>query len=328
MGVYVPLLDDDGEFAGGSWTLPLFYFYKYAVADIQSSQDYAFVRGNLLTFEEMEQYKVFEDNQYVVYEMHTLFYSDLHTYVEDMMHQRDDMYFDDQVWERIVNYYNYFSNKEVFADRFYYSPEGSRSRNPLTMSDVISISQRGEEISFDDFLYFDSSSCSSGYKHGLGRSFAIDENYELHYSLNMNGTLKGWYLIHNPSGHRIDIRYDDVEAFVQEHGPAKDPYLCPKNGKLWHGNHVDFMWLEVKGKEISWLDFRLSCGDPIDADNLSAMRYIINENWYVDVYTEEVYENDCLKAIEDTILLIYSPSGEQCNLQNEDVTDFLRAHGE
>ena len=61
-----------------------------------------------MTFEQMEQYKIYEDEQYVCYDVSDLFYSDLRQYVESMVSQRSDVYFDEQVWERVQNIYNYY----------------------------------------------------------------------------------------------------------------------------------------------------------------------------------------------------------------------------
>jgi len=61
-----------------------------------------------LTFEEMEIYKIYEDGQYVCYDVSGLFYSDLRRYVESMVSQRSDVYFDEQIWERVQNLCTYY----------------------------------------------------------------------------------------------------------------------------------------------------------------------------------------------------------------------------
>ena len=76
--------------------------------EIHTTQDYAFIRGQLLTFEQMEKYKIYEDEQYVCYDVSDLFYSDLRQYVESMVSQRSDVYFDELVWERVQNIYTYY----------------------------------------------------------------------------------------------------------------------------------------------------------------------------------------------------------------------------
>lgn len=96
-----------GEIDGGA-DIPLIYILIYDVNEIENPQDYVFIRGQLLTFEQMEQYKIYEDGQYVCYDASELFYTDLRQYVESMVSQRSDIYFDEQVWGRVQNIYNYY----------------------------------------------------------------------------------------------------------------------------------------------------------------------------------------------------------------------------
>ncbi len=105
LSAYIP--HRKGETDGGA-DIPLIYIFMYDVNDIESSQDYALIRGQLMTFEQMEQYRVYEDGQYVCYDATDLFYTDLRRYVESMVSQRSDVYFDEQIWERVQNIYNYY----------------------------------------------------------------------------------------------------------------------------------------------------------------------------------------------------------------------------
>lgn len=107
LSAYIP--QHKGDIDGGA-DIPLIYVFMYEKNDIQSPQDYAFIRGQLLTFEQMEQYKIYEDEKYVCYDASCLFYTDLRQYVESMVSQRNDVYFDEQVWERVQNIYNYYSD--------------------------------------------------------------------------------------------------------------------------------------------------------------------------------------------------------------------------
>ena len=124
LSAYVP--QHKGEVDGGA-EVPLLYFFTYNVNDIQSSEDYAFIHGQIMTFEQMEQYKVYEDDQYVCYEVTDLFYIDLRQHVESIISQRSDVYFDEQVWERVENIYTYYKDKEVLASRFYYCAQENSS---------------------------------------------------------------------------------------------------------------------------------------------------------------------------------------------------------
>lgn len=105
LSAYIP--QHKGDIDGGV-EVPLIYVFTYEKNAIKSPQDYAFIRGQLLTFAQMEQYQIYEDNQYVCYDVSNLFYSDLRQYVESMVSQRADAYFDEQVWVRVQNIYDYY----------------------------------------------------------------------------------------------------------------------------------------------------------------------------------------------------------------------------
>lgn len=105
LSAYIP--QHKGDIDGGV-DIPLIYVFTYEKSAIKTQQDYAFIRGQLMTFEQMEQYKIYEDSQYVCYDVSNLFYSDLRQYVESMVSQRSDVYFDEQVWARVQNIYNYY----------------------------------------------------------------------------------------------------------------------------------------------------------------------------------------------------------------------------
>lgn len=105
LSAYLP--HHKGEIDGGA-DIPLLYIFTYEANAIESPQDYAFIRGQLMTFAQMEPHKIYEDGQYVCYDMSGLFYSDLRQYVESMVSQRSDVYFDESLWERVQNIYHYY----------------------------------------------------------------------------------------------------------------------------------------------------------------------------------------------------------------------------
>ena len=117
ISAYIPHREGDDDGGAG---IPLVYIFTYEVNDIRSMQDCAFIHGRLITFEELEQYKVYEDEQYVCYEVSELFYTDLRAHVESMLSQRTDVYFDEQIWSRVENIYNYYTDKNVLNSRFFY----------------------------------------------------------------------------------------------------------------------------------------------------------------------------------------------------------------
>ncbi len=106
LSAYIP--QKKGDIDGGV-DIPLIYVFIYETDAIQTPQDYAFIRGRLITFEQLEPYRIYEDGKYTCYNVSSLFYSDLRQYVESMVSQRSDVYFDEQVWTRIQNIYTYYN---------------------------------------------------------------------------------------------------------------------------------------------------------------------------------------------------------------------------
>lgn len=118
LSAYVP--QRKGEVDGGV-EVPLLYFFTYNVDEIQSQDNYTFIHGQIMTFEQLEPYKVYEDDQYVCYEVTDLFYTDLKQHVESIISQRNNVYFDEQIWERVENIYTYYKDRDVLDSRFYYN---------------------------------------------------------------------------------------------------------------------------------------------------------------------------------------------------------------
>ena len=96
-----------GQSDGGA-PVPLLYLMTYETADLKSPQDYTLIHGQLLTFTQLEPYKVYQDEQFVCYDVTHLFYTDLRQHVESAIRQRTDIYYDDQVWARVEHIYAYF----------------------------------------------------------------------------------------------------------------------------------------------------------------------------------------------------------------------------
>ncbi len=326
IGVDMPCVQDNGKYSGG-WIMPLFYLYQYKKADISSPLDYTFMHGNLLTFEEIEPYKVYDDGEYVIYEMHHLIYTDLETYVKDMLLQRDDVYINDQIWTRIVNFYNYWSDPNNMQKAFYnaYNPGKHAKNHLLTMEEVIEISQKGEEISFEDIRsYRGSPSGLSIYESDTGMDITIDGNYELFYALHLDGTLKGWYLTHKPSGESIDIRYEDVEAFVNAHDEPMPRCACENTEDGNHGWMITMQWLLFQGNHISMSTLDNNCQyryEPVGSEHsVDIIPIYDNDEFQLEFYWWEE-ENKW------TLWLVHIETAERIDLETEDSTAFVNAHG-
>ena len=99
--------------------IPLLYIFTYEKSAISSGQDYAFLYGRLLSFAELEPYQVYEDDQYVCYEVSGLIYSDLGEHMESFASQHaGSIRFDEQVRARVENICAYY--RENLPGLFYY----------------------------------------------------------------------------------------------------------------------------------------------------------------------------------------------------------------
>lgn len=104
----------DGQTDGGQ-ELPLIFLFVYEKANLTVEKPYAFIYGQILTFEEMAQYQVFEDERYVVYEVTDLFYTDLDQYIEYFLSVEKGVFFDEQIRARVHHIYDYFKDKETLG---------------------------------------------------------------------------------------------------------------------------------------------------------------------------------------------------------------------
>ena len=120
LGAFLP--QHQGETDGGA-EIPLIYMFTYEVSAIEEDS-YAFIYGQILSFAEMERYKVYEDDQYAVYEVTDLFYTDLDAYLDFFLTTRDDIYCDDQIRQRVHNVYDYYKDRETLGSMMHYHLPG------------------------------------------------------------------------------------------------------------------------------------------------------------------------------------------------------------
>jgi len=97
--------------------LPLFYIFMYDKEEINVESDYAFIYGQVISFSNLEQYKVYEDEQHICYEASAFVYSDLTEYVQSFVSQNPDIRYDEQAEKRVENIYNYY--KENLSRSFF-----------------------------------------------------------------------------------------------------------------------------------------------------------------------------------------------------------------
>lgn len=108
-----------GQTDGGVY-MPLIYLFIFPRSQIESMGDFAFVYGQLFTFGELEDSKVYENEDYVVYELTDLFYTDLDAYLDYFLTTRDDIYFDESIRRRVHNIYDYYKDHNTLSGQFIY----------------------------------------------------------------------------------------------------------------------------------------------------------------------------------------------------------------
>lgn len=112
LGVFLPAYEGSDDQA---WALPLVYLATYEKAAIETGEECAFIHGQIVSFNDLAQYLVYDDEYFVCYNVTDMFYTDLRDYVENVVAMNDAgnykyYYFDEQVYTRIQNVYNYYKD--------------------------------------------------------------------------------------------------------------------------------------------------------------------------------------------------------------------------
>ena len=323
ISLFVPRLLD-GKKLDGTQEIPIFYFWIFAKSDIQSPDDYAFIRGNLLAFHEIDQYKVFEDDDYVIYELHHLVYSDLRNYVEEMLIQNDSIFFNDEIWKRIQRFYDIYNDHERLKSCI--KPLDARyDRVPMTIDDVYTLSSKGTVLALEDLKPYSRYWEDIDYDKGHGISYTIDSDYELFYALKPNGELIGYYLYHNPTGDKIDIRYENVEEFVNTHGEPQPRCQCTDTENGDHGWHLTLDWLINMDKEVIISYIRHVCSYSIEDEEKPIYYYPLEDDrFHVEVDWSIAAGNTTYR--DENIWLIHDETGDRCTARTEDIAAFIAAH--
>ena len=110
---YAPVVDPEStEKSKGLYCIPLLYYSTFIKSEIQSPEDCTFIHGQILSFAELEPYKVFDNGSLVCYDVTHLFYTDLRAYVEDVVEYRwatnQDAYMDEEIFAEIQETYDHY----------------------------------------------------------------------------------------------------------------------------------------------------------------------------------------------------------------------------
>lgn len=114
LSVMLPLRDYPDAFR----ELPLLYyfFYEKAAATYEAS---VFLYGRILTFRELEDFKVWEDEDYICCEVHSLIYTDLEAHTEQWLNANPDVLYNAALRQRVQNVYDYY------AENIHFRPVGT-----------------------------------------------------------------------------------------------------------------------------------------------------------------------------------------------------------
>lgn len=102
-----------GDTDGGA-PIPVVYLFTYFREDVENA-DHLFVHGRLVPLSEVEDRRVYEDEQYVCYELSEYFYTDVQTHAETLCAQRGDVCWNDAARQRVQKIYDYYTSTETLA---------------------------------------------------------------------------------------------------------------------------------------------------------------------------------------------------------------------
>lgn len=106
LSAYIPAYEGSQNTSNA---IPIKYFITYLRSDVEGGESNAFIYGQIVSFEELKEHLVYEDDMFFCYDVTHLFYTDLRSYVEAVVASDPEYYyFDEQSWKRIENLYNYY----------------------------------------------------------------------------------------------------------------------------------------------------------------------------------------------------------------------------
>lgn len=102
-----------------SYQVPLLYFSAFETASV-SEDTCTLIYGQILTFDELEPYMVYQNDEYTYYNVTHLFYTDLDSYMENIIEYRkatkQNYYYDEDLARQLETMYNYYTeNLEIIT---------------------------------------------------------------------------------------------------------------------------------------------------------------------------------------------------------------------
>ena len=98
-------------------SLPLFFLLTYE-KNAASAQDYAFIYGQIVPFDQLAPYEVYTDDTYVCYEISPFLYTDLDRYLQDFAKEHPEIDLDETTMEQTKQIYQYY--RDNLPDLIYF----------------------------------------------------------------------------------------------------------------------------------------------------------------------------------------------------------------
>ena len=108
LGGYIP--SEQGQTDGGVG-IPLVYLAAYEAEAVRQEGAYAFLYGRILSFDRLEENKVYEDGRYVVYDVTDLYYTDLDAHIDAFV-SANSVCFDESIRTRLHDIRDCYTDME------------------------------------------------------------------------------------------------------------------------------------------------------------------------------------------------------------------------
>ena len=90
------------------------YVMVYDAQQCQAADAYTLIHGQLVPINGLAQHIVYEDSQYIAYNVTDYFFTDIDAHIAAFQSQRSDLFFNDDVYSRIKNAYGYVQRVQMY----------------------------------------------------------------------------------------------------------------------------------------------------------------------------------------------------------------------
>lgn len=90
------------------------YVMVYDAQQCQAADAYTLIHGQLVPINDLAQHIVYEDSQYIAYNVTDYFFTDIDAHIAAFQSWRADLFFNDDVYSRIKNAYGYVQRVQMY----------------------------------------------------------------------------------------------------------------------------------------------------------------------------------------------------------------------